>query len=159
MRKTLDLAITAEGRDKGKLFVLTEMSAVKAEKWTARAVLALTKSGANLPLDVFDKGAAFSLGVVVSALGGVEFADVEPLLDEMMACVTIAPDPRKRVVTRPLVEDDLEEVATILKVREELVTLHTGFSLADLKSKTAPKSAETGTEPNTKTSRRASEAS
>ena len=57
-RNTKSLTISAEGRDKGKTFLLTEMSAVRAEKWAARAVLALLKSGVELPEDAAQAGLA-----------------------------------------------------------------------------------------------------
>jgi hypothetical protein len=36
-------------RDKGKRFKITEMPAMKAEKWAARFFLALAKSGIDIP--------------------------------------------------------------------------------------------------------------
>ncbi len=43
-RKTKDLVI-ADGRDKGKTFVITEMSVIDADNWANRALLAMLRGG------------------------------------------------------------------------------------------------------------------
>jgi len=48
-RKTCRVTIDADGRDKGKTFILTELPALDIERWTVRLVLALGKNGVNLP--------------------------------------------------------------------------------------------------------------
>ena len=83
----------------------------------------------------------------------------EPLMDEMFRCIQIQPDPRKPEVVRPLIDngtegDDIEEVATRLRLRSEVINLHTGFSMSDALSKLT--SASDAVEPgssSTKTSR------
>ena len=42
-RKTKIVTIAAEGRDYGKSYLLTEMPALKAEKWATRAMMALIR--------------------------------------------------------------------------------------------------------------------
>lgn len=128
MRKELDVKIDDEGRDKGKTYRLREMSAAQAEEWATRALLAMGRSGVEIPDDVRGAGLA---GVAVMGLQSImraDFADVKPLLDEMMACVSFKPDPRNPGFTRELLEDDIEEVATRLKLRKEVFRLHVDFS-------------------------------
>ena len=49
---------------------------------------------------------------------------------EMFKCVRIYPDPRSHPgVLRELVEDDIEEIATRVKLRMEVLNLHLGFSI------------------------------
>lgn len=48
----------------------------------------------------------------------------------MFECITIIPDPSKPNVTRALIEDDIEEVATRLKLRIEIFKLHVDFFTA-----------------------------
>jgi hypothetical protein len=48
---------------------------------------------------------------------------MKPLLDEMFACVQIT-EPK---ITRSLTPDDIEEVTTRLKLREEVLQIHLGF--------------------------------
>ena len=133
--------IDAEGRDKGKVFFLVEMPPRKAEKWATRALLAFGRAGR---LDVSDDfretlqhaGMAGIAALGIRALTGMSFEDAEPLLDEMLESVTFVPDETRldqttqRPFTRPLTEDDVEEVGTLFKLRSEVLELHVGFSIA-----------------------------
>jgi hypothetical protein len=103
-RATLNYKVTDEGRDKDKVFVLTELPASKAESWAMRAILALMAGGVELKWEV-----------------------AEPLLAEMWQCVQIMPDPSKTHIIRNLIEEDIEEIATRVKLRAEVWKLHTGF--------------------------------
>ncbi|SDR17714.1 hypothetical protein [Paraburkholderia tuberum] len=128
MRKTLTYTVPADGsRDAGKMFKLTEMSADSAEKWAIRALLALGRSGVDLPAGIEREGMAAMARIGLEALMRVDFHDAEPLLDEMMGCVQICPNANDPGVVRSLVADDIEEVATRVKLRREVFRLHTGF--------------------------------
>lgn len=126
-----------KNRDAGKTFLLTEMSATRAEDWAMRALLALTTSGAELPDDVQGAGMAGLAVMGVQALQGLKYDEVKPLMDEMFACVQICPDRQNPNVVRPLVEDDIEEVSTRLRLRKEILDLHVGFSLPGAPSMSA----------------------
>ncbi len=130
MRKVIDVTITDEGRDKGKVFTLTELSAARAEEWATKALLALAKSGVEIPDNVSGAGLAGIAVLGLKALGQMSFADLKPLMDEMFECIKIRPEAKNPNVVRSLIEDDIEEIATRLKLRSEIFTLHTGFSLA-----------------------------
>ncbi len=134
-RKTAVVQITAEGRDQGKSYVITEMPALKAEKWAWRAMIALGRSGIDIP-DGAEKGGMAALFVTgVATMMRTNFDDIEPLLDEMMECVAIMPDPASHPeIVRPLVASDIEEVKTFFTLRMEVFKLHTGFSLAGARS-------------------------
>lgn len=47
-RKTKLVTIAAEGRDKGKCFLIREMPAMQSEKWAIRAILALGRADAEV---------------------------------------------------------------------------------------------------------------
>lgn len=126
-RKTLTITIEAEGRDKGKAFLLTEMPASRAEKWGARALLALMRGGVEIPDEIASLGLAGLAVVGVKALGGLDWELAEPLLDEMFACIQIVPDASRPQVVRGLVEDDIEEVKTRLFLRKEILNMHIEF--------------------------------
>ncbi len=128
-RKTALVVIEAQGRDHGKQFALREMPASQAEKWAMRALLALARAGIDLPDDPAEAGLPEIARIGLSALGAMAFADAEPLMDEMMACVRAVPDPARPAILRPLIEDDIEEVATRLHLRREVFQLHVGFSI------------------------------
>lgn len=135
-RKTATVTIEAEGRDLGKVFLLREMPASQAEKWAARAFLAMARSGIDIPDDLAGAGLAGIAAVGLKAIGGLGFAEAEPLMDEMFACIQIIPDPARPAVVRALVESDTEEISTRLRLRKDVFGLHVDFSglAAHLKS-------------------------
>lgn len=127
-RKTIDVTISEEGRDQGKTFQIREMSAMRAERWAMRALLAVGRSGADLPEGIAAGGMRSIAMIGIQAIMQMDFADAEPLLDEMLECVFVKPNPKDPNVVRPLmVDDDIEEVATLLRLRQEILELHTGF--------------------------------
>jgi hypothetical protein len=128
MRKTSHITIQDEGRDKGKVFVLTEKSAIEADKWGIRALLALSKSGVPIPPEFMEMGIIGVLAVGIHRLAGVSFGDLEPLLDEMLTCAQVIPTPERPDIVRKLLPDDIEEVKTLQTLRMEVFRLHTGFS-------------------------------
>ncbi len=131
MRKTLQMAIKDEGRDYGKVFLIREMPASQAEKWAIRGFLAMGKNGIEFPQELMDTGVAGIARARLEMLCKLPFDEAEVLLDEMMQCVSIMPNPTNPDVTRSLVEDDIEEIATRILLRIETFKLHAGFSSAD----------------------------
>lgn len=137
MRKTKIVTIDAEGRDKGKSFLITEFPAMRVEKWAARCLLALSRAGVEVPDEAVDAGAIAILSAGLNAFRQMAFDDAEPLLDEMLECVQFVGDPNgiKDQITglplgvRTLQAADIEEVATLLRLRGEVFELHVGFSL------------------------------
>jgi len=126
-RSVINFKVTDEGRDKGKVFVLTELPASKAESWALRAILALMSSGVDLP-DGFDRmGMAGIAQLGLRALSFLPWESAEPLLSEMWDCVQVMPDPSKPHVVRGLIEEDIEEIKTRIKLRGEVFKLHTDF--------------------------------
>lgn len=134
MRKQTEIVIDGPdaGRDKGRKFLLTEMPASAAEKWAVRAFLALGRSGIEIPDEVRAGGMAAFAAIGFQLLGRVDFAEAEWLMDELMKCVQIVlpPEHGNTPVTRRLIEDDIDEVRTRVRLKMEVFTLHTGFSLA-----------------------------
>jgi hypothetical protein len=126
-RKKLNYTVADEGRDKGKTFVITEMAAYKAESWAMRALIALIGNNAEMPEGFELSGMAGLAQLGIRALGGLKWEVAEPLMAEMMDCVEVMPDPNKPFVLRPLIEDDIEEVATRIKLRLEVFKLHVDF--------------------------------
>lgn len=140
--KTVVIENDAENRDKGKIFLLTEAPALKAERWGIRAVLALANAGAEIPDDAIAGGMATMAVAGLEALRQLEYEDARPLLDEMLDCVQIASDPKHPNITRPLVRsegdgDDIEELSTLLLLRQEVFNLHVDFFLRGRLSKTS----------------------
>lgn len=128
-RRTIEVTITDEGRDKGKVFFITEMPASQAEEWALQALSAMASSGAEIPDDVAEAGLAGLATMAVPMLLKIPYYSAKPLLDQMFACIQAIPDPGRPEVKRRLVEDDTEEVLTRIKLRREVLDLHVGFSV------------------------------
>jgi hypothetical protein len=142
-RRTKSITLSEDNRDKGKVFLLTEMPAHKAEKWACRALLALIKSGVQIPDEMAQAGMAGVAAMgssFLTSMGGVKWAELEPLLDEMMTCMQTIPSPG---IIRPLCvidgAEDIEEVKTLITLRKEVLELHLGFSLAERLATSATK--------------------
>lgn len=126
MRKELAITITAEGRDKGKTFLITEMPALEAERWATRALFTLAKAGANIPDELMNGGmASFAAlsGLGIQALLFIPYDDAAPLLDRLLDCVAV----KEPLLVRPRTPDDIEEINTFFTLRGEALKLHVSF--------------------------------
>lgn len=131
MRRTETVEIT-EGRDAGKKYQITEMSAEAAEWWATRALQAVASAefdvgnllvkqegDAQMPLaEMAKKG--------LKAIMSVDPVKIKPLLDEMMACVQILVPATQK--PRALLDGDIEDVKTRFMLRKAVMELHLGFS-------------------------------
>lgn len=122
-RKTVNVTITAEGRDVGKRFKLTEMSAAAAEDWALRAFMSIAKGGMEIPEGIPQSLAGIAI-LGLQALASADYATAKPLLDQMMGCIQVI---SSAGIVRPLMDEDIEEVATRVQLRKEVFEVHTGF--------------------------------
>ncbi len=119
-RTKQNYTVQDDGRDIGKVFVLTEMPASRAESWAMRALLALMAGNVDMP-DGFERlGMAGMAEVGIKGLSKLSWDVAEPLLAEMFSCIQIMPDPGKPNIVRNLIEEDI-------KLRAEVWKLHAGF--------------------------------
>jgi hypothetical protein len=121
--KSIEVTVQREGNDEGKTFVLTRMSALRAEKWFWRATLAMSKGGISIPEDVRGQGWAGLLSIGLKSFGAIPYSDAEPLLDDMRSCIQRKHD---RALL-PLTEHDIEDVETLIELRWRLLKLHSDF--------------------------------
>lgn len=135
MRRTREVTIVQkegerENRDANKTFLLTEVSAVAAEEWGVRAIMALGSSGITVPQEMVDGGLIGAVLVFYQAFMGANEAAIMPLWREMLpACVK---HKQAEGIVMPYHAPMIEEVGTILTLRQQIMELHTGFTLADL---------------------------
>lgn len=153
MRRETDY-IATHGRDKDKVFKIVEMSAFDAFDWGVKALLAMAKSGVDIPPDIVSQGMAGVAVVALRTVGGLEFMSVRSLRDDLLRCVTIYTDHRKNPLhTRPITgQDDIEEPVTIYELCKAVLEHHLGFSIAEGLSKLAPtRTPSAGNSPSTQT--------
>ena len=149
MRKSAKIRIGAEGkRDEGKLFLVTEMSAVAAERWGRRAFQALAKSGLDVPDEIANGGLAQIASFGFRAIAAASTDEVDWLMEQLMGCVEFVPDPTKPEIKRggvgqALFDSDIEEYATRLRLQAEAFEISLGFSMAAVRSMFVPTPAPT----------------
>jgi hypothetical protein len=146
MRKKMEV-VADIGRDAGKHYLLTEMPAEVAEMWAFDALGLLARSGQNV--ESIDPASGMA-GIAVAGLNALLKVDTEgfkPLLRQMFDCVQMIPDPRNPHFYRPLVEDDIEEVATRIWLRSKIYELHVSFSEAGASSQTEASASQTSAPP------------
>ncbi len=123
--------VAETGRDLGKQFLITEMSASQAENWAFQVILAVGNAGIEIPEGLASQGMSGLMAIGYMNLLKIPFDAAKPLLDEMMNCVQIIPSAN---IKRKLVEEDIEEVGTRLQLRKATWNLHMDFFLNESKS-------------------------
>jgi len=123
-RKVATVKISTPGRDVGKVFVLTELSAYEAEDWAARALFAMLGAGIDIPDHIASAGLSGVAALGIQSLTKIPYLAAKPLLDDMLKCIQIQPSPK---VVRELIDSDIEEVSTLLQLRQEIFSLHLSF--------------------------------
>ena len=132
--------VAETGRDLGKQFLITEMSASQAENWAFQVILAVGNAGIEIPEGLASQGMSGLMAIGYMNLLKIPFDAAKPLLDEMMNCVQIIPSAN---IKRKLVEEDIEEVATRLQLRKATWNLHMDFFLNESKSTSESEAQET----------------
>ena len=130
MKKSVVVPIGLEGgRDVGKVFVIVEPGALRRETWMRHAITTVLRCGIEAPGSGAQGGPialdALDVPVLLRALGD----DVDGLYAELLRCVKIRPDASKPMALRDTVEDDFEELKTLVRLRMEAFQMMTGFRL------------------------------
>ena len=144
-RQTKLVTITAPGRDRGKTFQITEMPVDHGERWANRAILVLMNAGGKLPDGVLEGRGLAGLDISwrsailtgIAALQGVQYAQAQPLLDELKLTVQWCPPggaPLQQIF--PGEDSQIEEFKTWYTLYTAAVELLLGFSLAGVLSTT-----------------------
>lgn len=132
-QKTKDVTITAEGRDKGKIFRLYELHAYYAEKWARRALSLIGRGALEAKTEIEGGGMAAIWAMGLQALVQVEDNDaIDALLDEMLKQIQIREDmpaPAQPAFRDVHVIHDILEVGTFFTLRQEVLQLHINFSV------------------------------
>jgi len=124
--------VSDNNRDFNKTFVITEMSAFDAESFAIKLGLLLLSNNPELPSDLTQKIQNNDLSMQDIAhygfrlLQGLNYDAIKPVLDDLMKCVQIIVD-KKSGIRRALVNEDIEEVKTIITLRKMVIGLHVNF--------------------------------
>lgn len=125
--RQISVRVPMEGVDYGKVFVITRMPAMEADQWGRHCLQAAIASGADIPGLDEDAGLAGLAAVGLGIFGAMDPQRMDGLIERLMRCVSVQPDPRNTAVRRPLDESDLEEIPTVGWLQKEAFALHVDF--------------------------------
>lgn len=131
MRKERFVTITDEGRDKGKVFHILEMSSYDGETFSMKLLQAIARAGEGINMSETGIAGVAALGqeaLGTRTIARIPFDELRTLLDDAMKNITIVRDPAHPEGRYPLREEDIEEVATRMKLRNEVLDLQGLFS-------------------------------
>ena len=125
--------ITIKDRDKELIFKITEMPAMKAERWKIRAIMLLLSSDIDMP-----QGASIEEGISEFMAGGAEKlfkalskVDVDKainLFDEMLySCIQLSTQGVDTQINEDIINSNVEDSSTLTKLRFECLKLHFDF--------------------------------
>ncbi|HDL6888381.1 TPA: hypothetical protein PXL93_004390 [Yersinia enterocolitica] len=127
-RKQITYTVEDEGRDKGKEFIITEMSAWDAEELSEEIYRAMGHGEFNsLPADVVSMGVAGLATVGVSVLAAAPASVSRPISDRVLSTVEIVITNEGKDITRSIKPIDFEEISTIRTLKDKVFELNFGF--------------------------------
>ncbi|ELI8281156.1 hypothetical protein ACT4JQ_004672 [Yersinia enterocolitica] len=127
-RKQITYTVEDEGRDKGKEFIITEMSAWDAEELSEEIYRAMGHGEFNsLPADVVSMGVAGLATVGISVLAAAPASVSRPISDRILSTVEIVITNEGKDITRSIKPIDFEEISTIRTLKDKVFELNFGF--------------------------------
>lgn len=140
MRNKKTIRIETDGRDKGKEFILTELSSYEAEQWVWKLMPVLAQSGITVDEDTLKGGFAAIAAMGAANILRMPYGFVKSLLDEMAPCIQYQhyDEHGRALPPAPIVlnqDCQIEEVATWFTLRKAVLDLHIAPLKAAEKSK------------------------
>lgn len=129
MRKVIDVS-GFKGRDEGKVFRITEMSAMDGFKFSFKVFHGMARGGVQVPDNAQQLGIVALLNIGLSGIACIPHDECLSLIEDLMGCIQIIPDSGNLDVARRLVLSDFEESGTIRKLLMEAFKLHADFIFA-----------------------------
>lgn len=127
-RKTLNYTVDADGRDFGKVFVITEMSAWDADTMAQDIFRAMGDSKfTEIPEDVIRMGCAGLATIGLSVLCAASPEVSSTMRDRLLSTVEIAIEHEGKQQVRKVKSIDFEEVPTIRTLMDKVFHLNFGF--------------------------------
>ncbi|MFM1413565.1 hypothetical protein [Yersinia sp. 22-579] len=127
-RKQITYIVEDEGRDKGKEFIITEMSAWDAEELSEEIYRAMGHGEFNsLPADVVSMGVAGLATVGISVLAAAPASVSRPISDRILSTVEIVITNEGKDINRAIKPLDFEEISTIRTLKDKVFELNFGF--------------------------------
>lgn len=116
-----------QGRDHGKVFVITEMAAIPGERWATQALALIVAAGQSLPRGAEDAGMA---GLAATSLASLPVLQAlqDSSLNAWWDCVKYQHAPKHPLqAIFPGEACQIEEISTVNLLRMTVLEMHTGF--------------------------------
>ncbi|MGK0705125.1 hypothetical protein ACSFCW_16835 [Yokenella regensburgei] len=127
-RKEIPFVVEDDNRDKGKEFIITEMSAWDADELAQDIFRAMGDSNfTGIPADVIQMGCAGLATVGLSVMSAAKPEVSIMMRDKLMTTVSIAITHEGKRNVRLVKPIDFEEVSTIREVMGKVFELNFGF--------------------------------
>lgn len=128
-RKEIPFIVEEEGRDKGKEFIITELSAWDADELAQDLYRAMGDSGfTGIPPDVISMGCAGLATIGLSVLSAASPEVSRSIRDRLISTVEIAVyNDGQRIIRKVDGPSDFEEVSTIRKLMDKVFEVNFGF--------------------------------
>ncbi|QDH17407.1 hypothetical protein [Swingsia samuiensis] len=112
------------GADAGKKFVITRMSAFAADKWARHTIKALIQAGVKVPPSGIKAGLLGMSGLAMNIFGYMDNEECDKAFEALMKCAKIV---RAGTVPSEILDADIDDAETLVKLREEAFKLHVDF--------------------------------
>lgn len=112
---------SAQGRDHGKKFVVTEMDPRAGYRWASRLLFAILNSGGDVSPEILNAGLAGVARMGIAAALKIPHDVAEPLMDDLLGCVEVLTD---NGLQRQIMSGDIEEILTIFRLQVAAWNLH-----------------------------------
>ena len=119
-----------EGLDKGKKFQISLMPCRPAEKWALKAIAGMVQSKVEIPDNVAKQGFLGLGGLGISAVMGIKWELLEPLLDEMLTYIKYV----EPTFIRPIEDEDVNTPMTLVQLRLDWFNHQLGFYMGGVPS-------------------------
>jgi hypothetical protein len=139
-RRTERIVIEDDNRDKGKEFLITELSSYEAEQWVWQLLPVLAASGIEVNDDTLKGGFASIMALGAASILRMPYGFVKSLLDQMLPCIKYQHYDTQGHAVPPVpiamnAQCQVEELSTWFKLRKAVLDLHIHPLSAAAKSK------------------------
>lgn len=129
MRHKKTVVIEDEGRDRGKEFLITELSSYEAEQWVWQLIPVLAAAGVEIDEDTLKGGFSRIMAVGAANILRMPYGFVKSLLDQMLPCIKYChyDDGGKAIPPTAILLNascQIEELSTWFTLRKAVLDLH-----------------------------------
>jgi hypothetical protein len=138
MRNTIEFTIKDSNRDYGKVFIITEMSAVQGEDLAEDVFRVMSRNNFySIPPEVMSMGTAGLATIGLAAIANANREEARAISQRLLSTVKVRIEHEGKTLERALdAEADIEEVSTLRFIKDEVFRLNFDFLTTAAESNT-----------------------